>query len=244
MSVIVTGAAQGIGAEITRQLATRGARVIAADLQAEKAASVAASLSKNGEVEVVAEFVDISRPDSAAALVDHARKAFGRVDALVNNAGLDAPPLTALEVDEEHWSRVIDVNLSGAWWCTQAVLPAMCEQGFGKIVFISSLAARIGSARYSPAYAASKAGLIGLTVGLAAQVEQYGIRVNAITPGATGNTGTPMLDEERDELLNAHPLGVKGATPIADAVCYLLDSSGDWISGTVLNVSGGQLHGI
>lgn len=244
MSVIVTGAAQGIGAEIARQLAARGARVMAADIQRDKVGSVAASLSADYQAEVISEFVDISRPESAAALVDHARRAFGRVDALVNNAGLDAPPLTALEVDEEHWRRVIDVNLSGAWWCTQAVLPSMREQRFGKIVFISSLAARLGSARYSPAYGASKAGLIGLTVGLAAQVEQYGIRVNAITPGATGTTGTPMLEEERSELLHAHPLGVGGPTPIADAVRYLLESSGDWISGTVLNVSGGQLHGI
>lgn len=241
--VIVTGAAGGVGAEIVRDLAARGARVIAADIRTDDAENVAAEQRDQGR-DVLAAHVDIADPRSARELAATTADAYGGIDALVNNAALDAPPGLAWEIDDEHWRRVVDVDLSGAWWCTSAVLPYLREQRSGRIVMISSLAARLGSTRYSPAYAAAKAGLLGLTVGLAAQLEPDGILCNAITPGATGSTGTPMLDDERAELQRAHPLGTGGAQPIVDAVRYLLDGSGAWLSGTVLNVSGGQLRGI
>ena len=243
LCTIVTGAARGIGAEIATLLAGHGARVMLADLDLEGAAEVASRL-RDGGGEAEARLVDIADPAAAKRLADETATRFGAVHALVNNAGIDAPVRSALEMDEQHWRRLVDVNLSGGWWCTRAVLPAMTAQGFGKVVFISSLAARVGSERYSPAYAAAKAGLLGLTVGLAAQVERFGIRVNAITPGATGTTGTPMADDERADVLAHFPLGLVGPAPTAHAVRYLLDVSGDWISGAVLNVSGGQLRGI
>ena len=112
------------------------------------------------------------------------------------------------------------------------------------MVIISSVAARAGSQIYSPAYAAAKAGLLGLTVGLAVQLEPFGILVNAITPGPTGSTGTPLTETERSEYIAAHPLGFGGAQPIADAVTYLLKGSGDWVSGAVMNVNGGDWRGI
>jgi NAD(P)-dependent dehydrogenase (short-subunit alcohol dehydrogenase family) len=240
--VVVTGAAQGVGEKTARVLTDRGATVVLADFNVALVEGVAAQLpSDSGAVAVS---VDISKPASVRAMVDTVIERFGRVDALVNNAGIDAPPGFAGDIDEQHWNDIISVNLSGAWWCIQAVLPHMLRARRGRIVNISSLAARSGSQRYSPAYAASKAGLLGLTVGLAAQLESYGILVNAITPGATGDTGTPMLDDERAELEASFPLGTGGAQPIADAVAYLLERSGDWVSGSVLNVSGGQLRGI
>jgi NAD(P)-dependent dehydrogenase (short-subunit alcohol dehydrogenase family) len=242
-AVIITGAARGIGAAIAENLARDGTQVMLADVAVEGAEATARSLRLQGFA-AAARHVDISQPESARSLVAETLAEFGRIGALVNNAAIDAPPGLAWEITEEHWTRLIDVNLTGAWWMTQAVLGPMIAQRSGKIVFISSLAARQGSDRYSPAYAAAKAGLLGLTVGLAAQLEQFGIRVNAITPGATGNTGTPMFEDERRALLAAHPLGLVGAYPVADAVSYLLASSGDWLSGTVLNVSGGQLRGI
>lgn len=241
--VIVTGAAQGIGERIAHTLADAGATLVLADIQTEKVASVAERLRRAGTV-AEAVHVDVAEPALANALVATALDRFGRVDALVNNGALDALPGTAWEIDEAHWRRFIDVDLSGQWWCTKAVLPHMMDRRQGRIVFISSVVARVGSRLFSPAYAAAKAGLIGLTISLSTQLEEYGILVNAITPGSTGSTGTPMSDDEIREHMAQFPLGLGGPQPVADAVRYLLDTSGTWISGAVLNVSGGNIRGI
>jgi NAD(P)-dependent dehydrogenase (short-subunit alcohol dehydrogenase family) len=240
--VIVTGSAQGIGERIARTLAERGARLLLADIQAERIEAVAADLRANG-VEAYAQYVDVSDPDLSAAMAQAAMTRFGRIDALVNDGAIDALPGLAWEIDRDHWRRFVDTDLSGQWWNTQAVLPHMIERRSGRIIFISSIVARMGSPIYSPAYSAAKAGLLGLTIALAVQLEQYGILVNAITPGAIGTTGTPMQDDEKRDYLAAYPLGLGGPQPVADAVAYLLEPSGDWISGAVLNVTGGGLRG-
>lgn len=240
---IVTGAAQGIGECIARNLASDGARVLLADIRADKVEEVASSLRDEG-MHAESFCVDITDPSRAAEMVARALEVFGQVDALVNNAGLDAPPGQAWEIAETHWRDVIDVNLSGAWWCTQAVISHMRKRHRGKIVTISSASARMASPETSPAYSAAKAGLIGLTISLSVQLEGQGILVNAITPGATGNTGTPLSEVERNLYSFAFPLGTGGPQPIADAVRFLLRPSGDWISGAVLNISGGLLRGM
>lgn len=240
---IVTGAAQGIGECIARTLAADGATLLLSDIQEEKAARVAASLREDGaRVESVP--VDIADPRLTEAMVAAALHHFGGVDGLVNNAGIDAPRGLAWEIDEAHWRKLIDVDLSGPWWCIKAVLPHMMERRKGKIVTISSISARLGSPRTSPAYAAAKAGLIGLTIGLSLQLEQFGILVNGITPGTIGTTGTPMTDEEKARYLATYPLGFGGPQPVADAVRFLLRPSGNWISGAILNVSGGRWRGM
>jgi 3-oxoacyl-[acyl-carrier protein] reductase len=241
--VVVTGAAQGIGEEIARRLSARGAHLYLADIQLERVQQVAESIRAQGG-NAIGGHVDVASPESAEAMIETAVGAYGKVDGLVNNGAIDAQPGLAWEIDEAHWRRFIDTDLSGQWWCTRAVLPHMISRRSGRIVFISSITARVGSNIYSPAYAAAKGGLIGLTVGLSAQLEASGILVNAITPGSTGNTGTPMSEAERSEYLWAYPLGLGGPVPAAEAVCYLLDSSGAWISGAVLNVTGGALRGI
>jgi NAD(P)-dependent dehydrogenase (short-subunit alcohol dehydrogenase family) len=241
--VIVTGAAQGIGACIARSLAREGAQLLLADLQAEKVAGVAHSLRDEG-ASVASTGVDIADPARAEAMASLALDTFGAVDAIVNNAAIDAPPGLAWEIDEVHWRRLIDVNLSGAWWCIRSVLPHMRARRRGKIVSISSISARLADPATSPAYSAAKAGLIGMTIALSAQLEADGIRVNAITPGATGSTGTPVSEEQRKLYEAVFPLGFGGPQPVADAVLFLLRSSGDWISGAVLNVSGGALRGV
>jgi len=241
--IVVTGAAQGIGECIARTLAADGATLLLADIQDAKVADVAAALRASGaRAESVP--VDIASPSAAAAMVEAGLRLFGRIDALVNNAGIDAPRGRAWEIDEPHWRRLIDVDLSGPWWCTRAVLPHMMARRRGKIVLISSVVARLGSPWASPAYAAAKAGLLGLTVSLSVQLEPYGIRVNAITPGTIGTTGTPMTEAERAAYLATHPLGFGGPQPVADAVQFLLRPSGDWLSGAVLNVTGGRLRGM
>jgi NAD(P)-dependent dehydrogenase (short-subunit alcohol dehydrogenase family) len=241
--VIVTGAARGIGRVTATTLAAQGARVVIADIDAAAGETAAAELRGDG-LAADAHPVDVGDVPSVEALVAAVLRDRGRIDGLVNNAGLDAPLGEAWSTDEQEWRRIIEIDLNGAWWCSRAVLPAMMEQRYGRIVNISSVSARIASTHISPAYSTAKAGLIGLTVGLSAQVEPYGIRVNAITPGPTGDTGRPYSPEGRAAYLAEHPLGFGGAQPIADGVRYLLAPSGDWVSGAVLNISGGQQRGI
>ncbi len=239
---IVTGAAQGIGLRISEMLAANGATVVLADLQAIKARSQAAAIrSAGGRAWSIA--LDIGRPESSRRMVRRTLARFGRIDCLVNNAGIDAPLGEAWTEPDEHWRRIIDLDLSGAWWCTKAVLPSMIAAGRGRVVLISSVAARRGSPTISVAYNSAKAGLLGLTIALATQVEQHGVLVNAIAPGPTGNTGQTPGAAEKAAYLAAYPLGFGGPDPIAHACLYLLRSSGDWISGSVLNVSGGGWKG-
>ncbi|WP_292619960.1 SDR family NAD(P)-dependent oxidoreductase [Mesorhizobium sp.] len=239
---LVTGAAGGIGACIAQAFAKEGAAVILADIRATEANAAAMKLREQGSNTTSRE-IDISNPDSVERAVNSAIASNGRIDILVNCAAIDAPRGLAWEESEQHWRQIIDVNLNGSWWCTRAVIPHMIEQRSGRIIFISSTAARRGVPGLSVAYNASKSALLGLTVGLAKQLEQYGVLVNAITPGATGNTGEPMTPEEREKDLMTYPLGFGGPEPVAHACLYLAGRSGEWISGTVLNVSGGRWHG-
>jgi NAD(P)-dependent dehydrogenase (short-subunit alcohol dehydrogenase family) len=239
--VVVTGGAQGIGECIATAFARHAARVLIGDIDAGKAERVAVALRGEGW-DVIAAPLDIRQPGSAESVVTRALERWEYVDVLVNNAGLDAPPGRPWAIGEQEWREVIDTDLSGPWWCTRAVLPHMMARRSGRIIFISSGSARIGAPEISVAYNAAKAGLVGLTVGLAVHLEPYGILVNAIAPGPTG-TGTPMTPEERAAHERAFPLGIVGPEPVAHACLYLAGESGDWVSGSVLNVSGGWWRG-
>jgi len=238
---LITGAAQGIGRCIAEFFAADGAAVMLADIQGEKAGEVAAGLVAEGH-NAEAVQTDVSSVASVAGMVERTLSQFGRVDILVNVAGIDAPPGSAWEIDEDHWREVIDVDLTGQWWCARAVLPHMMERGSGRIIFISSGSARMGDLDISVAYNAAKAGLVGLTVGLSVQVESSGILVNAVAPGSTG-TGRPIDPEKLATFTDELPLGVGGPEPVAHACLFLARSSGDWVSGAVMNVSGGWVRG-
>lgn len=243
LKAIVTGAAQGIGECVARMLAQEGAQLMLADIQEEKVAGVAGSLrDQNKDAHSI--MVDITDLQLVQNMVDAAIEKLGYIDALVNVAGLDGPPGVAWEIDETHWRHVIDVDLNGPWWCTKAVLPHMIERKKGKVVTISSIAGRMGDPFSSPAYSAAKAGLVGMTAGLAAQLESHGILVNTIMPGVIGSTGAPMQDGFLEMYEQMFPLGAGGPEPVAHAVIYLLGPSGDWISGIAMNVSGGLVRGI
>ncbi len=235
--VVVTGAAQGIGECVARTLAGRGAVLYLTDIQKEKVAGVADELGAlNGPV-------DISDPASARSMIEDAVERLDGVDCLVNVAGIDAPWLDPMDEDESHWRRIIDTDLSGPWWVTRAVLPHMRARGSGRIVIISSVSGLLGDPDIAPSYSAAKAGLVGLTVALSSRFEGEGILINAIAPGFIGTTGTPTPEAAERDYLQRYPLGYGGPQPVADAVCYLLDDSGDWISGVVMNVTGGLLRG-
>jgi 3-oxoacyl-[acyl-carrier protein] reductase len=241
--VLVTGAARGIGCSIARKLSRLGAHVILTDKLLDEVAQVARRIREEGGI-ADSDFLDITDGASAVRLCEATVSRLGRIDGLINNAGIDGPRGFAPDLGESDWRMVVGVDLTGPWLVTRAALNIMVPQKSGRIVFISSLSARVPAIAQSPAYAAAKAGLIGLTVSLSSQLEHLGILVNAITPGPTGNTGYPTPDADKRSYLDEHPLGFGGPEPIADGVAYLLGTTGDWISGAVLNISGGSFRGL
>jgi NAD(P)-dependent dehydrogenase (short-subunit alcohol dehydrogenase family) len=238
---IVTGAAGGIGRAIARALAERGDTVLACDIDADAAEAEAVLLRRDG-FPAAALWVDVASPASCRDMAEACLSRHGRIDALVHAAGIDAPPGRAWEEDDAHWRQIIDVDLNGAWWAAKAVLPHMLAQGAGRIVLVGSVAARVPSIATSAAYNAAKAGINGLAIGLSAQVEARGVRVNVVAPGPTG-TGAAMTPGERRAYEAVYPLGEGGTAPVVAACLYLLGPGGDWLSGSVLNVSGGRLRG-
>ena len=237
MRVIVTGAAQGIGECVARMLAKDGHALVLADIQRKKVTAVAAELGAQPVR------VDISDPASCLAMVAVAQQHLGGLDGVVQVAGLDAPPGSFDSTDDDLWRKVIDVDLSGPWWVTKAAVPAFEAAGAGRLIIVSSVSAMMPAPGTTPAYNAAKAGLHGLVTALASELEGRGILVNAIAPGATGTTGTPMSEDEIRMHNASFPLGVGGPEPVAQTVRHLLGPGGDWISGAVLNVSGGEWKG-
>jgi NAD(P)-dependent dehydrogenase (short-subunit alcohol dehydrogenase family) len=233
---IVTGAAQGIGRGIAPVLAEAGARVVVGDLQ-DAAATVGEIRAAGGEA--IAMRMDVSRPDQADALVALATQTHGRLDVLVNNAGIDAPSGNAWDLPDAEWQRTIDVNLSGVFYCSRAALQPMLAAGRGSIVNISSQVARVGRPGMSPAYNASKAGLIGLTVSFSAHVADRGVRVNAVLPGLVESRDFGWTPEQRAARAREYPLGLGTPRDVGEAVLYLASPAARWVSGTALHLTGG-----
>src|SRR5215469_11529933 len=233
---IVTGAAQGIGRGIAVVLAEAGAAIVIGDLQ--KADGTIAAIEAQGG-QATAMVMDVSRPGDAEALTDLALERWRRLDILVNNAGIDAPSGNAWDLPDAEWQRTIDVNLGGVFYCSRAALRPMPAAGRGSIINISSQVARVGHAGMSPAYNASKAGVIGLTVAFSAQVAERGVRVNAIMPGLVESRDFGWSPEERARRAREYPLGLGDPRDVGEAVLYLANPAARWISGTVLHVAGG-----
>jgi NAD(P)-dependent dehydrogenase (short-subunit alcohol dehydrogenase family) len=233
---IVTGAAQGIGRGIALVLADAGAGVVIGDLK-DATQTVREIETEGGSAASIR--MDVSRPDEADGLVEFALRRHGRLDILVNNAGIDAPHGNAWDLPDEEWRRTIDVNLSGVFYCSRAALRPMLAVGRGAIVNMSSQVARVGRPRLSPAYNASKAGIIGLTVAFSAQVADRGVRVNAIMPGLVESRDFGWSVEERAARTREYPLGLGAPSDIGEAVLYLVSSAARWVSGTALQITGG-----
>jgi NAD(P)-dependent dehydrogenase (short-subunit alcohol dehydrogenase family) len=239
---IVTGAGTGIGAAIAGAFADEGARVAIVDRDADAASRVA---SRIGEERAIAVATDVTSPEQTRAMADAVVARWGRIDVLVNNAGVRyIEPFR--EMTLETWRRTIDVNLTGTYLATQAVLDTMLGQGRGKVVNLASTTGVLALTSRS-AYAASKAGVIGLTRALAYELSAQGIWVNAVAPGPTE---TPMNapyfeDEDMRSLLRREiPLGRWGQPgEIAAAVLFLASDDSDYVCGAILPVDGGWLSG-
>ena len=240
---IVTGAAQGIGRAVSEVLAANGARVAPVDVKSEAIEQVAAAVRDRGGT-ATAVTADVTSAEQVERMVGRVIAAFGTVDILVNNAGvLRNTPIAAMS--EAEWDLVVDVCLKGAFLCSRAVLPLMMTKRHGKIVNISSLAARSTSVLGGAAYTAAKAGLLGFSRHLAREAAPYGINVNAICPGATDTPMTRMgarTPEEFETLGKTIPLG-RWAAPEdqANAVLFLVSDAASFITGATLDVNGGLM---
>lgn len=237
-TAFVTGASRGIGRACAIALSAAGAKVVIASRQIEKLEEVASEIrAAGGEALVVC--IDLSSQESIKEAFAKA-KDFGRIDILVNNAGVTRDGLV-LRMKRDDWDSVLQTNLSGAFFCIQQVLPAMVRERWGRIVNISSVVGEAGNAGQVN-YAASKAGLIGLTKSLAQEVASRNITVNAVAPGFIETDMTAKLTEEtKAKALQSVPLQRMGkAEDVAAAVRFLCSDEANYITGHVLDVNGGM----
>ena len=238
---LITGAARGIGLGIAQAFAREGARLALVDLDALGLLEAQARVEAEGG-EALAFPLDVTDGRGVRAAVSDLVARWGRVDVLVNNAGIyEIVPF--VEIDEARWDRVLAVNLKGAFLFTQAVIEPMMAQGGGRIVSIASSAGKTGGTLAGAHYSVSKAGIICLTKQLARELGPHGITVNAVAPG---RIDTPMIqaatEAENEEFRRRTPLGRLG-TPedVAGAVLFLASDEASFITGEIIDVNGGLL---
>ena len=237
---IVTGGSRGIGKAIAKALAQGGARVVIVSRGLEQAQASAEEIEQTYGQTALALPLDVADFDQAQKLAKNVKKELGRIDILVNNAGITRDNII-MRLKEEDWDQVIDINLKGAFNCSKAVIRTMMRQRYGRIINISSVSGQAGQVGQTN-YAASKAGMIGLTKALAREVASRNITVNAVAPGFVPTALTEDLPEELTEhILSITPMGRMG-TPdeIAYAVTFLASKKASYITGQVLSVDGGM----
>jgi 3-oxoacyl-[acyl-carrier protein] reductase len=237
-TALVTGASQGIGAAVGRRLAAQGARVVLAARSTDKLERVAAEIAEaGGEAAVLS--LDVAQPETVDERLGGLEPPFDAIDVLVNNAGITADNLLA-RMSLEDWQRVLDVNLTGAFVLTKAVLRGMMRRRWGRVVNVSSVVGLMGNVGQAN-YAASKAGLVGFTKSLARELGSRNITVNVVAPGYIQTAMTEDLAETaRNELVRSIALRRLGSVEdVAAAVVYLASEEAGYVTGTVLNVSGG-----
>lgn len=240
--IMVTGAAspRGIGKATAKALAAQGAQVVILDLREEDAQAAAADLG----TQHLGLACDVTDKAACVAAARATLERYGRIDGLVNNAGITQPVRT-LEIGGTDFDAIVDVNLRGTLYMSQAVIPAMKEQNGGSIVCMSSVSAQRGGGIFGgPHYSAAKAGVLGLAKAMAREFGPNRIRVNSITPGLiqTDITGDKLTPEMRVEIIKGIPLGRLGdAADVANACLFLVSDLSSYLTGVTLDVNGGML---
>lgn len=237
---LVTGAGRGIGAKIALTLAAEKTNIAVVDYSEESAAKDTMDALAALGVEAKYYRCDVSDFNATKAVVDEVVKDFGKIDILVNNAGVTADKLL-MRMDEKDWDRVLGINLKGCFNMIKHVTPHMMRKRFGRIVSISSVVGMMGNAGQAN-YAASKAGVIGLTKSVAKEFGSRNITANAVAPGFVKTAMTDALTEEQKQAMyKLIPLGSLGETEdIANAVKFLASDDARYITGVVLKVDGGM----
>ncbi len=239
---LVTGSAQGIGRAIALNLAQGGARIVVTDMREPKLDEVVKEIEALGG-KAIRFVVDVTDREAVRKVVDQALETWERIDILVNNAGITRDSLV-MRMKVEDWQAVLKTNLDGAFYCIQAVLPSMVRQRYGRIVSIASVVAQAGNVGQAN-YISSKAGIIGLTKGVAAEVARRNITANAVAPGFIATPMTENLPPEiKEKMLSIIPMGRMGTdAEIATGVRFLVSEEARYITGHVLNINGGMFMG-
>lgn len=246
---IITGAGSGLGKGIAFFFAREASKVVIAELQEESGREVSQQIEREGGSGLFLR-TDITAASDVERMVEETLRAFGRIDVLVNNAGINPSRTPVHETSEENWDRTLAVNLKGAFLCSKYVLPVMMKQKGGSIIHIASIVGAMGCSDRAP-YAASKGGLIGLGRSMAVDYAPYGIRVNTLNPGFIETELTRIyFDKLREQdpkkmerIIDHHPLGRLGRPEdVAYAALFLASDESPWITGLDIGVDGGFLH--
>jgi NAD(P)-dependent dehydrogenase (short-subunit alcohol dehydrogenase family) len=238
---LVTGAARGIGLATVAVLASRGARVVLTDLDADEAASAAERLRAEGG-DVTARRLDVQDEDEVPQVISSVLEEFGGIHVLVNNAGTTGPESCPVwETTTRHFEAMFRVHMLGTFFCVRAVVPSMIGAGYGRIVNIASVAAKEGNAD-SGAYSAAKAGVVGLTKSLGKELAATGVIVNAVTPGVIDTPLIRKVNPDRVAQLTAKiPMGRQGLpSEVAEMIAWAASPRCTFTTGSVFDVSGGR----
>ncbi|MBN2400709.1 MAG: 3-oxoacyl-[acyl-carrier-protein] reductase [Candidatus Aminicenantes bacterium] len=239
-TAIITGAARGIGKAIAQKLAQAGMNIVISDIMHEEAVRTAAEIEKSGAC-VLAVKTDVSSACDVDALVKQTMSTFGAVDILINNAGITRDNLS-IRMNESDWDLVLSINLKGTFLCSQYAAKEMMKKRFGRIVNMASVSGILGTAGQAN-YAASKAGVIALTKSMARELGGRNITINAVAPGFILTEMTEKLPDHVKEAYISQIALKRAGTPedVAAAVHFLISPAAQYITGTVINVSGGLL---
>ncbi|MBE0477236.1 MAG: SDR family oxidoreductase [Coriobacteriia bacterium] len=241
-AALVTGAGSGIGRESALAFARAGAKVVVSDVVTEGGEETVRMIQgEGGEAAFVK--CDVAQEDQVKSLISQTVEMFGRIDCAHNNAGIEGIAGPCVECTEENWDRTININLKGVWWCCKYEIPEMLKTGGGTIVNTASVAGLVGFAS-TPAYTASKHGVVGLTKSIALDYGTQNIRCNAVCPGVIH---TPMIDrftggspEGMEAMAALHAVKRLGKpSEIADAVVYLCSDEASFVTGIAMPVDGG-----